>query len=75
VPITFEGELSMVPYLKRIQRYLHDIRIELKKVNWPTRRELTVFTGVVLIAIIIIGIFFWVLDTGFTGGLRIIIGR
>ncbi|HAP32082.1 MAG TPA: preprotein translocase subunit SecE [Firmicutes bacterium] len=65
----------MVPYLKRMQRYLHDIRIELKKVNWPTRRELTVFTGVVLIAIIIIGIFFWVLDTGFTAGLRIIIGR
>jgi preprotein translocase subunit SecE len=58
-----------------MQRYWHDIVIELKKVNWPTRRELTVFTGVVLIAIIIIGIFFWVLDTGFTAGLRIIIGR
>lgn len=65
----------MVPFLKRMQRYWHDIVIELKKVNWPTRRELTVFTGVVLIAIIIIGIFFWVLDTGFTAGLRIIIGR
>jgi len=58
-----------------MQRYWHDIAIEIKKVNWPTRRELTVFTGVVLIAIIIIGIFFWVLDTGFTAGLRIIIGR
>lgn len=63
----------MVPYLKRAQRYLHDIRIELKKVNWPSRRELAVFTGVVLIAIIVIGIFFWIFDTGFTAGLRMII--
>lgn len=63
----------MIPYFKKIQRYLHDIRIELKKVNWPSRRELSVFTGVVLVAILIIGIFFWILDTGFTGALRLII--
>ncbi|MEW5921252.1 MAG: preprotein translocase subunit SecE [Bacillota bacterium] len=63
----------MIPYVKKIQRYVHDIKIELKKVNWPSKRELSVFTGVVLIAILIIGVFFWILDTGFTAVLRLIL--
>ena len=63
----------MIPYVKKIQRHLHDIRIELKKVNWPSRRELSVFTGVVLVAILIIGVFFWIWDSGFTAVLRLIL--
>ncbi len=63
----------MASYGKRLQRFMHDIKIELKKVNWPTRRELAVFTGIVLIVILIVGIFFWVLDTGFTAILKLII--
>jgi len=42
-------------------------------VNWPSRRELTVFTAVVIVVILIIGAFFWVLDTGFTAALKLII--
>lgn len=60
-------------YVKKVQRFFHDVRIELKKVNWPSRRELTVFTGIVIVVIVIIGIFFWVLDSGFTAVLRLII--
>ncbi len=59
--------------LKRLKRFFHDIRIELKKVNWPNRRELATFTGIVLVVILVIGAFFWVLDSGLTGVLRIII--
>jgi preprotein translocase subunit SecE len=68
-----EGKYEMIPYVRRMQRYFHDIRIEMKKVHWPTKRELTVFTGVVLIAIFIIGVFFWILDSGFTSLLRFIL--
>lgn len=63
----------MTSYVNRLQRFLHDIKIELKKVNWPTKRELTVFTGIVLIVILIVGIFFWILDTGLTAILQLII--
>ncbi len=63
----------MTSYGNRLQRFLHDIKIELKKVNWPTKRELTVFTGIVLIVILIVGIFFWILDTGLTAILQLII--
>jgi len=59
--------------MKKIRRFLHEVRIELKKVNWPSRRELTVFTAVVIVVILVIGAFFWVLDTGFTAALKLII--
>jgi preprotein translocase subunit SecE len=63
----------MESYGKKVQRFLHDIRIELKKVNWPTRREMLVFTSIVIIVILAVGIFFWFLDTGFTALLKLII--
>ncbi len=63
----------MASYVNRFQRFLHDIKIELKKVNWPSRRELAVFTGIVLIVILIVGIFFWILDTGLTAILQLLI--
>ncbi|MGI6327538.1 MAG: preprotein translocase subunit SecE [Dethiobacteria bacterium] len=61
-------------YVKKVQRFFHEVRIELKKVNWPSRRELLLFTGIVIIVILIIGVFFWILDSGLTAILRLIIG-
>jgi|LSQX01.1.fsa_nt_gb preprotein translocase subunit SecE len=65
----------MGSFWKKTQRFFHDIRIELKKVNWPTKRELLVFTSVVIVVILIIGIFFWIIDTGLTALLKLIIRR
>jgi len=63
----------MAAFGKKIQRFFHDTKIELKKVNWPSRRELTVFSGIVIIVIVVFGIFFWILDTGFTAALKLLI--
>ncbi|NMB42251.1 MAG: preprotein translocase subunit SecE [Firmicutes bacterium] len=60
---------------RRVRRFFHDIRIELKKVTWPTKRELLVYTGVVIVVILVVGIFFWILDTGFTALLKLVIRR
>lgn len=48
-------------------------RNELKKVHWPKREQLTVYTAVVLVTVAIIGAYFWVLDTGFLGIIQLII--
>ena len=63
----------MAATFKKIQRYFHELRVEIKKVNWPTRHELSLYTGIVLAVIIVISAFFWALDTGFTEALRLII--
>lgn len=49
------------------------VKIELKKVYWPTQREIMVYTGVVLITVAFIMLLVWVLDIILTYGLSLII--
>ncbi len=60
-------------FFKRIGKFLHEVRVELKKVNWPTKREFSVFTGIVLSAVVVIAVFFWVLDSVFLAILQLVI--
>jgi len=39
---------------------------ELKKVRWPNRKELTSYTLVVIVTILIMTVYFWLLDIGIT---------
>jgi preprotein translocase subunit SecE len=60
-------------FFKRIGKFIGEVRGELKKVNWPTKREFSVFTGIVLSVVLVIGVFFWVLDTIFLAILQLVI--
>lgn len=42
--------------------YFKDVRAEVKKVIWPTPKQLINNTGIVLVSIAIIGVFIWGLD-------------
>ncbi|OUM95834.1 MAG: preprotein translocase subunit SecE [Paenibacillaceae bacterium ZCTH02-B3] len=46
---------------------------ELKKVRWPTRKELVSYTIVVLVTVLIITIYFWGLDIGISSIVELII--
>ncbi len=50
----------------RIKKFFKDVRNELRKVNWPNRKELTVYTGVVLITVFIVATFVGVVDLLFS---------
>jgi preprotein translocase subunit SecE len=43
-------------------QFVQGSRIELRKVVWPTRQESLQTTLVVFVAILALGIFFWILD-------------
>jgi preprotein translocase subunit SecE len=43
-------------------QFVQGSRIELRKIVWPTRDETVKTTLVVVAAIVIMGIFFWILD-------------
>ncbi|MGM0653363.1 MAG: preprotein translocase subunit SecE [Bacillota bacterium] len=60
-------------FFKRISKFLHEVRVELKKVNWPTKREFSVFTGIVLSTVVVIAVFFWILDSIFLAILQLVI--
>lgn len=46
---------------------------ELKKVHWPTRREVVIYTGVVLAVVTIVMIIIWIADSIFSQILGLII--
>lgn len=53
-----------------IKKFLREVRTELKKVTWPTRQQLIAYTAVVLVAVIVVSILIWVLDTAFAFAFR-----
>ncbi len=54
-----------VSLVARFRKYLKEVRAELKKVNWPTREELTTYSIVVFgITAVLTGVVFG-LDWGF----------
>ena len=48
------------------RQFLKEVRQELTKVDWPTRRELVSYTIVVLVTISVLTAFVFALDTVFT---------
>ena len=60
-------------FFKKIGKFLGEVRIELKKVNWPTKKEFGKFTAIVVSTVLVIGLFFWILDSFFLAILQLII--
>jgi preprotein translocase subunit SecE len=50
--------------LKRTARFIREVRMELKKVIWPTREQLINNTIIVFAACILIGAIIWIADAG-----------
>jgi len=46
----------------RMQRYLHEVRVELRKTHWPPKGELIASTKVVIGTVVVIGVFIGVMD-------------
>ena len=55
-------------FFSRISKFFREIKVELKKVVWPTWSQIRNNTGIVIVCIIIIGIGIWVLDAIFGWG-------
>lgn len=60
-------------FIRKAIKFLKETRSELKKVNWPNRQQLMVYTGVVLTIVAMVTVYFWILDTGFLGIIQMIV--
>jgi preprotein translocase subunit SecE len=49
--------------VNRVTTFVRESRDELKKVTWPERDEVTSFTIVVIVTVVIVSLFLWVIDT------------
>jgi preprotein translocase subunit SecE len=59
--------------LERVRTYFRGVYSELKKVHWPTRREVLIYTSVVVVAVVIVGVLIWIFDSLMSQVLRLFI--
>lgn len=55
-------------------KFIREVRQEVNKVAWPTRKETTVSTGMVLFLVVLSALFFWVVDSLISAAVRAILG-
>ncbi|KPA10786.1 SecE subunit of protein translocation complex [Candidatus Magnetomorum sp. HK-1] len=53
-------------------QFLREVKIELKKVAWPSRKQTISSTSVVIVLVLIFSIFFGIVDAGLSGLVRYI---
>jgi preprotein translocase subunit SecE len=56
-----------------LKDYFKGVKTEMKKVVWPTRKELVSFTGVVILTCTAFALIFWAFDSGFLALLKAVL--
>ena len=64
------AESESTPFWERVKErplrwrsFLHEVRVEMRQVTWPTQHEVITTTFVVIVAVAFFGIFFYLVDT------------
>src|SRR3989339_446465 len=57
---------------EKIRQFFREVRIELRKVTWPTRKETLASTSVVLILVVILSVYLGLVDSLLSGALKML---
>ena len=57
---SFSGRIRSWP--ERVRGFYNDVRTEMRKVTAPSRKEVQATTTVVLVAVFMFGLYFWIID-------------
>jgi preprotein translocase subunit SecE len=55
-------------------QFVRQVRQEVSKVTWPTRKETTISTGMVMVMVVLASVFFLLVDQFFAWAVRMIFG-
>ena len=55
-------------------KFVEEVRQEVSRVTWPTRKETVVTTAMVFVMVFIAAGFFFVVDQVFSAGVRVVFG-
>ncbi|GAB6118498.1 preprotein translocase subunit SecE [Thermoanaerobacter brockii subsp. lactiethylicus] len=58
---------------RKIVKFFKDIRAEMKKVTWPSRKTVITYTEIVLIVMALLTVFIFLIDSIFSYLLKLII--
>ncbi len=54
----------MMEYINKLKIFLNEVKIEMKKVSWPTKKETVATTSAVIISVFLIAFFLGLVDLG-----------
>ena len=63
-------EFSIHSKIEVCRQFLREVKQELKKVTWPTRKDALSGTAVVLVAVFVIALFLGIVDSGLSSLIR-----
>lgn len=61
-------------FIEKVKQFFREIKVELKKITWPIRKETIASTSVVLIVVIIVASFLGLVDMALSRMVKIILG-
>ncbi|MCD6320542.1 MAG: preprotein translocase subunit SecE [Candidatus Desulfofervidaceae bacterium] len=76
-PVKASGEVlkgvksPKLNWVEQVKQFLREVKVELKKVTWPSKREMIGSTFVVIIFVVLVAAYFGIIDLIYT----IIIGK
>jgi preprotein translocase subunit SecE len=68
-------EFSIKEKFEVVKQFLREVKTELKKVTWPSRKDALSGTLVVLVAVFIIAIFLGIVDSGLSNLIKELLKR
>jgi len=69
-----DGIFAPKRYFIVARQFLVDAKVELKKVTWPTKKELLSTTAVVLLLVVLIALFLGIVDLGLVKIIKNVVG-
>ena len=69
-----EQAVAKKSFFARVKDYIKGVSSEMKKVAWPTKKDASKYTLVVIAVCAAFALLFWILDTGFLALLGLIVG-
>ena len=58
-------------FWEKAKQFFREVRVELKKVTWPSRKETIASTSVVLITVVLVAFFLGIVDLGLSRLIKI----
>jgi preprotein translocase subunit SecE len=73
-PVKPTGRSLKPAFVAKSVQFLREVKVELKKVTWPSRKETAASTVVVIILVFIISAFLGLVDIGLSNLIRMVLG-
>ncbi len=77
-PVKKEASKKDMPKVNRVEeikKFFNGTKSELKKVHWPNRQQVMIYTLVVLVAVVLMSFIIWIADLGLSALLERLIAK